>query len=325
MSAQYAQLDGRHWVNEDFVNGVRDLYPATTKKIPLGYSTYTGWTGKDEVLFVTHEPLDDKAHFEGQLYEASFDDVGAMNFKAKILDQVKHTSPAKGKAASEDSPHERDRRRPGLDQKWGRTLEDRIKQAGLEKQARRGGGLYGYPKPIVSSCESAAKRLNKRAAGLMHTAIKKDKGILGFLEMHAGRGGSSSARVLLGAYTSSMPQTEWNDEDAEFDFGITASDKEAGRSYGMYGFPSKTASMGLSACTAVREAAGIIGAEMHRRKTALHGRITGFFGEHGKTAKCNACSLILSCYPAADFKFRRASGDEPKTVVDWLNWDPELD
>jgi hypothetical protein len=320
MTAQYANLDARHWVNEDFVNAVRDLYPATTKKIPLGYSTYTGWTGKDEVLFVTHEPLDDKAHFEGQLYEASFDDVGRQNFKAKILDQVKFSAPAKGKAAS----HERDRKRPGLDQKWGRTLQDRIKHAGLEKDARRGGGLYGYPKPIVSSCETAAKRLNRRAAGLMHTAIKRDKHILSFLEMHAGRGGSHAARVLLGAYKSSMPQTTWGDENPEFDFGVVASTKEAGRMYGMYGFPSKTAKMGLSACTAVREAAGVIGAEMHRRKAAQHGRITGFFGEHAKTAKCTACDLILSCYPAVDFKFRRASGEEPKTVADWLNWDPEL-
>jgi len=318
MSAQYANLDARHWVNEDFVNEVRELYPATTKKIPLGYSTYTGWTGKDEILFIAHDPLDDEARFEGQLYEASFDDVGAKNFRDKVLDQVEHSAPAKAKP--EKSASTRQRKNASLDQRWGTTLDDRMKQATIEKQARRGTGLYGYPKPIVSSCESLVKKLNRKAAGLMHKAIKKDKDIVSFLETHARRGQSSAARTLLAAYKNSMPQTDFDDED--FEFSMMASDKEAGMIYGMYGFPRKTARMGLSACTTLREAAGTFSASLHRRKAEYHERITGFFGEHSKTGHCYASSLLLSCYPESGFKFRRASGDEPKTVAEWLTWDP---
>lgn len=324
MTAQYANLDGRHWVNEDFVNEVRSLYPATTKKIPLGYSTYTGWTGKDEILFTSHAHLDDEAKFQGQLYEASFDDVGADNFRDKILDQVEYMPPPKDTAKGAS---ERRRKQADLDQRWGATLDDRMKVASLEKEARRGQGLYGYPRPIQSSCETAVKRINKRAAVLMHKAIKKDRSLIAFLDTHASRGQSVAARVLLGAYKASMPQTEWQDEEdesPEFDFGVlTASDKEAAPKWGMYGYPRKTASLGLSACTAVREAAGFAASDLHRRKAALHGRVTGFLGEHSKVGRCHASSLILACYPIEGFVFRRRASDEdtPATVAAWLEFD----
>jgi len=325
MPAQYANLDGRHWVNEEFVDKVRELYPATTKKIPLGYSTYTGWTGKDEILFTAHDHLDDEAEFEGQLFEASFDDVGADNFRDKILDQVQHSAPKKVPRTA----GARVRKDAGLNQRWGPTLEERMKLATLERKARRGGGLYGYPKTIQASCETAVKRINKRAAKLMHKAARKDRHIVSFLETHATRGQSYAARVLLAAYKASMPQTSWEDEveeeGPEFDFGITTAslEKEAAPRWGMYGFPRKTASLGLSICTTIRESAGYAAADLHRRKTALYARVTGFLGEHSKTGRCHAAGLILSCYPSEGFKFRRAAEDAPKTVEAWLNWDAD--
>jgi len=345
MPAQYIQLDGRHWCNEDFVNKVRDLYPATTKKIPLGYSTYTGWTGKDEVLFTAHEHLDDEAKFDGQLFEASFDDVGADNFRDKILEIVDYVAPPKPskKQSSDDG---RQRKQATLDQSWGSTLEERIskiakKQEDMAKKAARGKGLYGYPRPIQSTCETAIKRINRRAAKLMHKAIKKDRHLVPFLQAHASQGRSTAARVLLSAYKASMPQAEWHDDDgesAEFDFGLniaeaelglvasdkTAADKEAAPRWGMYGYPRRTVRAGLAACTAVREAAGFAAADIHRRKTALHGRVTGFLGEHSKVGKCYASKLILTYYPAMGFKFRRASEEAPKTVDGWLTWDGDF-
>lgn len=330
MPAQYAKLDGRHWVNEEFVDQVRQLYPATTRKIPLGYSTYTGWTGKDEILFTAHDHLDDIAHFEGQLFEASFDDVGAQNFRDKILDQIKHTEPAK--APRNASQRKRKIKEASLEQRWGMTLEEKMRmKVAAEKEARRGSGLYGYPKAIQASCESAIKKINRRAAKLMHKAVKKDRYLIPFLETHASYGQSSAARVLLAAYKASMPQTSWEDErdaeeeSAEFDFGIvTASvDKEAAPRWGMYGFPRRTASTGLSACTAIREAAGYAAADLHRRKAAYYARVTGFLGEHNKVGKCYASGLILSCYPQEGFKFRMAAEDAPKTVAAWLDWDPD--
>lgn len=334
MPAQYANLDGRHWVNEEFVNKVREMYPATTKKIPLGFSTYTGWTGKDEILFTAHDHLDDEAEFEGQLYEASFDNVGAENFRDKILDQVEHQPPKKRSRKASEEGVERVRKQAALDSLWGDTLQDRMKQASVEKKARRGSGLYGYPKPIQRSCESAVKRINKRAAALMHKAVKKDRNVVAFLETHATRGQSSAARVLLAAYKASMPQTTWEDaprekeESAEFDFGmIMASiDKEAAKPrWGMYGYPRKTASLGLGACTSIREAAGYAAADLHRRKQAYYKRVTGFLGEHSKVGRSHAAGLILMCYPDEGFNFKRkrASEEAPKTVSEWIEWDPE--
>jgi len=330
MTAQYANLDGRHWLNEEFVNKVRDLYPATTKKIPLGYSTYTGWSGKDEILFISHEQLSDLAEFQGPLYEASFDDIGATNFQNKILDLVEYQAPKKLPQDKDREASERRRKQASLDQRWGMTLDDRLKTAAsLEKVARRGQGLYGYPKLIQSSCESAVTRINRRASKLMHKTVKRDRHVVSFLETHARRGQSSSARVLLAAYKASMPQTTWDedpeDESAEFDFGVlTASDKEAAPRWGMYGYPRKTASLALSACTAVREAAGYAAADLHRRKAALYGRVTGFLGEHSKVGKCHAAGLILACYPDEGFKFRRASEEAPKTVDAWIDWDSDF-
>lgn len=120
MPAQYAHLDGRRYVNADFVSKVREMYPATTKKIPLGYSTYTGWTGKDEVLFTQHQPLDDLAHLDGQLYEVTFDPSHPECFEKDILAHVSHSTVEKRASTT--------RRRLSSDvslvQKWGSTLAE---------------------------------------------------------------------------------------------------------------------------------------------------------------------------------------------------------
>ena len=124
MPAQYAHLDGRRYVNADFVSKVRETYPATTKKIPLGYSTYTGWTGKDEVLFTEHQPLDDLAHLAGQLYEVTFDPSHPEAFEQEILGRVSHTTVEK--RASGDGSRQRTTRSPTLEQRWGSTLTERM-------------------------------------------------------------------------------------------------------------------------------------------------------------------------------------------------------
>jgi len=133
MPAQYAHLDGRRYVNADFVGKVREHYPATTKKIPLGYSTYTGWTGKDEVLFTEHQPLDDLAHLAGQLYEVTFDPSHPECFEEDILGRVSHTTVEK-----QASPAEGSRARTGsevtLEQRWGGTLGDAQGRVAARKQ-----------------------------------------------------------------------------------------------------------------------------------------------------------------------------------------------
>ena len=325
MPAQYAHLDGRRFVNEDFVNGVRDVYPATTKKIPLGFSTYTGWTGKDEVLFTQQEP-EPAVAFDGPVYQVTFDPSHPECFEEKILPLVDHSAPSAAKGASEKEP--RRRLTAGLDvaRVWGETLDGKIDRVAAEREARRGGGLYGYPKAIQSSCEGATRRLVRKAATVVIKAAKRDRHVLAFLETHAGRGGSMTARMLLAAYRDSMPRLPAMPQLPTSRYGSEIDlVKEAGRArLGLYGYPAKTAKLGLTSCTLVREAAGVIAAEMHRRRADMYVKITGFLGEHGKTGGDVASDLILRSYPERGFKFRRrraAVEGTPTTVDEWLIWD----
>ena len=330
MPAQYAHLDGRRFVNEEFLNGVREVYPATTKKIPLGYSTYTGWTGKDEVLFTTQDPSPNVA-FDGQVYQVTFDPSHPETFEEKILPLIKHSEPAKepaGDSTKQAAGYNRRRMTatPDVDRVWGETLEGRMEKAAGDREARRSSGLYGYPRAIQNACETAAKRLTRRAASVIVKAAKRDRHVLAFLETHAERSDSASAMVMIAAYRGSMPQLPPrkptpSSSPTETDLVRMAAQ---GR-LGMYGYPVKTAKLGLKICALVREAAGVIASDLHRRKAALYTNITGFLGEHGKTAGSAASNLILHSYPAEGFKFRRrraAAEGTPTTVDEWLTWDP---
>jgi len=97
----------------------------------------------------------------------------------------------------------------------------------------------------------------------------------------------------------------------------TATDKEA-TSYGMYGMPSKVARLGLTACASLKEAAGEISADLHRRRATKHATYTGFLGEHAKTAKCGYSRMLLGFYPDSSAKFASIA---PQGVDDWLAWD----
>lgn len=304
MPAQYAHLDGRRYVNEDFVTAVREAFPATSKKIPLGYSVYTGWTGKDEVLFVEQGDTNPDVAFKGPVFQVSFDPSHPECFEKHILGDVKHTTLSR--RASQESE---------VDLRWGTTLGDSVsRRTSLGKQAR-GAGLYGYPKTIQAACESAVKRLNTKAATVVRQAMRRDDGVIGFLSTHAKRADSLPAKVLLAAFQGSLPKIE---ADALLldPPTVTASVKEAAGRWGAYGYPIKTAKLGLTACAGIREAAGEIASTLHSRRADMHPRITGFFGEHGKTAHCGASRLILVCYP--DPGFCRGASE----TGDWITWDP---
>jgi hypothetical protein len=96
-----------------------------------------------------------------------------------------------------------------------------------------------------------------------------------------------------------------------------AADKEA-TEYGLYGFAYKTAKLGTESCHSLAHEVGKIAVDLHRRKAALHEQITGFFKNHGRTARCATSKYILACYPDAAAKF-----GSPKTVQAWLKWDDE--
>lgn len=322
MAAQYAHLDGRRYVNDAFVNAARQEFPATTKKIPLGFSIYTGWSGKDEVLFVRQGTPTPDVGFEGIVYQVSFDPSHPECFEDRILKQVKHSTLNEKKAAAQ--PRRRLATSDDLERLWSTTLTERVAQraAAVPKTAAVAAGMYGFPKSIQAACISATKRLNNRATSLVRRAMKRDDGVVGFLNTHAKRGSSLSAKVLLGAYRDALPQIELDalrlDPLENPETVVVASTHVAKATYGAYGYPAKTASLGLAACSALREYAGEIAADLHTRKASLHPRITGFLGEHGKTARCGASRLLLSCYPEAGFC--RSAAEAPSDE-DWLLWD----
>lgn len=87
--------------------------------------------------------------------------------------------------------------------------------------------------------------------------------------------------------------------------------------YGLYGYKAKTADLGLDSCKEVRTAAGRITADLHRRKGDLHEKLTGFWKEHAKQAKCAYAGMLLSCYPEAGMKF--AARDVKGSVLPGTN------
>ena len=99
-----------------------------------------------------------------------------------------------------------------------------------------------------------------------------------------------------------------------------ASDDKTARSYGMYGYNDRVASLGLTACTELKSAAGRIASDLHRRRAAKHAQITGFFDAHNKTAGCNYSRMLHGAYPEATM---RLASQAPRTVQAWLEWDDE--
>lgn len=86
--------------------------------------------------------------------------------------------------------------------------------------------------------------------------------------------------------------------------------------YGLYGYPSKTASLGLTSCAMLREAAGHVAAELHRRRAESHADITGFLQSHAKQARCLYSKLLHASYPDLDMRLASSKG-----VTEWLVWE----
>lgn len=88
--------------------------------------------------------------------------------------------------------------------------------------------------------------------------------------------------------------------------------------FGLYGYPAKTASLGLKTCTSLREEAGRIAAELHGRRADRYDRITGFLKTHGRKSRCMYSRLLHRSYPDPDMKCASAP---PKTVQEWIAWE----
>jgi len=170
---------------------------------------------------------------------------------------------------------------------------------GQQKEAAMKSGLYGFTKKTQKDCESAVSKLRKYAVKIAKDALDKDARVGDFLSIHAKRHKSSSAKLLLAALQSSVPQYTWEEEDNDDSRVLEASP----RKYSMYGYPEKTSRVALNACSEVKEAAGRVASELHSRRSDKYENITGFLSEHSKVAKCHEAKMILSFYPESSFKF----------------------
>jgi hypothetical protein len=185
------------------------------------------------------------------------------------------------------------------------------------KAARVPSGLYGYTRSVQSSCEGSIRKLTRVASALAKKAYQKDDKVPEFLALHAKRGSSLTAKILVSAMKGLGPKVAAK---------IAAAEKEAetktaktGPKYGLYGYASKTANLGLTSCSNLWEAAGHISSDLHGRKADSHPHITGFFQSHAKQARCLYSMLLHSAYPDADRKC--ASVKTPQNVAEWISWE----
>jgi len=235
---------------------------------------------------------------------------GYVDYKALIAEDPELN--ALYETLDDEDPMARQRLTQTLPHRWGSTM---VEDASQDKTAARApGGLYGYPKAIQASCESASRKLKKAAITIAKNAYQKDAKVIEFLSAHQRRAKSTPARVLLAALKESAPVLA--------SMGVKGGhpEKTAGRArYGLYGFRARTAALGLGACSQLRGHAGMIASDLHVRKAALHERLTGFLDMHAKKARCGYSRMLRMAYPEAGMKL--ASQGEPQSVDDWLAWE----
>ena len=177
----------------------------------------------------------------------------------------------------------------------------------MTKVAAEYGGLYGYRKATEKMCMSAVKRFQKSASRIASSAYKEDARVSEFLAIHAKRGKSRSAAILVEAMKGLGPK-------------FASASKLSGQS--MYGFPAKTARLGINACADLKFTAGEIGSGLHARKSDLHERISGFFSAHSKQGKCKYSRMLSGYYPESAME-RQARFEEGKPADPTKNMSPE--
>lgn len=186
-----------------------------------------------------------------------------------------------------------------------------IEQAAMQRKAAA--GLYGFTKGIQRDAEAAIKKAQRKAATIAKTLYAKDEQTVAFLKTHAKRASSKTAKLILSAMAEIGPKV--------------ASDKTAKQMKsggGLYGHPTKTARMALMACAELRAYMGEVAYDLHSRRNASFDHLTGFFKQHGKTAKCAFSSMLWDCYPEAPEGNKTANsnfGRVPNYHVDTAGWD----
>lgn len=380
-SPKLHEKDGKVLVNGEFLDRIGKKYGSALAQIPYGYRLYPDMTGLNETFFIKHDPVEELGKGNCWLVRTQPDRKEVF---AGIASEI---------------------------------LNEKKAMREMNKEASKPSGLYGYTRKIQAMCESAEKRIQRKAGSLIRKAYRKNEQIPEFLAVHAKRANSVSAKILLKAFKEGLPKLasdeHEHDEDChcggecesckmaealrakaarleklatsldlfrsklkqEFEkkgWTISAENMDktlaacgAGpgqpsrnellsafkamqkdgtiirqgsekngkyvwkasertksamatpRMYSLYGFPTKTAELGLQLCNDLRIEAGHIAADLHQRQASMYDGITGFLTEHSKTARSGAAKLLLACYPEQRM-FKSASVDA------WLTLDPEF-
>lgn len=237
----------------------------------------------------------------------------------KHKDQFKKASPRRARLTTKLAALQKQQEHnAALDEIWAKlNTPPQAKEAAVTPA-----GLYGYTKTIQQDCETATRKLNKFATQVAKQAYQKDEKVAEFLSTHSKRASSLSAKILIAAMQGIGPKISSDKKACACsgeDTPCTCQHKEAARGdYSLYGYRTKTAQLGLQACSDIRNEAGRIASTLHRRKAALHEKITGFFREHSKMAKCSTSRMILDCYPDATMKLGSVV---PRKVEEILSWE----
>ena len=247
-------------------------------------------------------------------------DANKDNFKAAApnpLDPVATWD--EGEIDLKDDPRDHDSEGsliPGLEDRRASLEAAWAKQDAIFKGAAAIGGLYGFTKSVQSDCEACTRKLARQATKIAKVAYGKDERTAGFLAAHAKRSGSLSAKVLVAAMQTGLGPKFARLVEAQ----DAANTKTAGAAaMGLYGFPAKVASLGVSACGQVEEVAGHLASDLHSRRGDRHANITGFLKSHAKEAKCLYSRLLTAAYPDAPVA---KTASAPTTVAEWLTWEP---
>jgi hypothetical protein len=166
---------------------------------------------------------------------------------------------------------------------------------------------------------SAAARMAKKAAEDLRAAQQTR---VGYEPVWANiRYAKDRLRNKSPVVFSKLPRKDRNALDAMLAQSKTATEKEA--AYGLYGFPNRTASLGLRACSELRQHVGSVAYDLHQRRVAMYEQITGFLRQHSKQSRCHYSRILLSSYPDAPPRPKEASEKEaaPASVDSWLSWE----
>lgn len=157
------------------------------------------------------------------------------------------------------------------------------------RKVKAGSGLYGSTKALDNSVQASIRKIQRKASKVARSLYAKDPKSSEFLAMHAKRSKSASAEILVNAIKELAPKF--------------ASDMDKQASWGMYGFPKKTVTRSLGACAEMKDFAGSVASDLHRRKPSKYDALLSYLKAHKKETKCPCTRAILQYYPSREMRF----------------------